>query len=253
MSRIAIHCSWEECAHLDERAKAELLASFPPYQRDARSKGIPQLGAGAIYPVPESDIFIDPIPLKPWWRRAYGLDVGWNKTAAVWLAYDSDADVAYITHEYERSMAEPSVHAGAIRLRGKWIPGVIDPASRGRAQKDGEQLLGLYQNLGLHLSLANNAVEAGLFTVFQRMTSGRLKIFNNCIGIQREFRIYRRDERGHVVKSNDHLMDSLRYSIVSGIAASRMAPDAGDQFRRSFRPANMNVARADYNPFSEVT
>jgi hypothetical protein len=229
------------------------MAGFPPYQRDARSKGIPQLGAGAIYPVPESDIFIDPIPLKPWWRRAYGLDVGWNKTAAAWIAYDSDADVVYVTHEYERSMAEPNVHAGAIRLRGKWIPGVIDPASRGRAQKDGDQLLGLYQNLGLHLSLANNAVEAGLFTVFQRMTTGRLKIFNNCIGIQREFRIYRRDERGHVVKSNDHLMDALRYSIVSGIAASRMAPDAGDQFRRSFRPANMNVARADYNPFSEVT
>ena len=66
----------------------------------------------------------------------------------------------------------------------------------------------MYQNLGLHLSLANNAVEAGLFTVFQRMTSGRLKIFNNCIGVQREFRIYRRDERGHVVKSNDHLMDA---------------------------------------------
>ena len=28
--------------------------------------------------------------------------------------------------------------------------------------------------------------------------------------------MYRRDEKGHVVKSNDHNMDALRYGIMTG-------------------------------------
>ena len=47
--------------------------------------------------------------------------------------------------------AEPSVHAAAILERGKWISGAIDPASRGRSQMDGRQLLQMYTELGLKL------------------------------------------------------------------------------------------------------
>lgn len=234
MSRVSVQIGWDDVPHLDAKAKAELLASFPPYQRDARSKGIPQLGSGAIYPIAESDVFIDPIDIKPWWRRSYGLDVGWNRTAAVWSAYDQDTDTLYLTHEYERSMAEPGVHVGAIRLRGAWIPGVIDPASRGRAQRDGEQLFQNYRDLGLELMIANNAVEAGLFEVFQRMTTGRLKIFSSLIGVRREFRLYRRDEKGRIVKQDDHLMDAMRYDVMSGINVACLAPTANTEFAARF-------------------
>jgi hypothetical protein len=249
VSRVAVQIGWSDVPHLDAKAKDELFKSFPPYQRDARSKGIPQLGSGAIYPIPESDVFIDPIDIPPWWRRSYGLDVGWNRTAAVWSAYDEDVDTLYLTHEYERSMAEPSVHVGAIRLRGTWIPGVIDPASRGRGQKDGEQLLQNYRDLGLDLTLANNAVEAGLFAVFQRMTTGRLKIFSSLIGVRREFRLYRRDEKGHVVKQDDHLMDAMRYDVMSGIGVARVSPKANEEFSARFKRGSANVANADWKAF----
>jgi hypothetical protein len=33
--------------------KASMWAGLPPHVRDARSKGIPALGQGAIYPIPE--------------------------------------------------------------------------------------------------------------------------------------------------------------------------------------------------------
>ena len=33
--------------HLIEQEKADLIAQIPPYQRDARTKGIPALGSGA--------------------------------------------------------------------------------------------------------------------------------------------------------------------------------------------------------------
>lgn len=249
MSRIAVNIGWDDVPHLTPEAKADLLAAFPPYQRDARTKGIPQLGSGAIYPIPESDVFIDPIEIMPYWKRSFGLDVGWNRTAAVWGAHDLDSDILYITHEYERSMAEPAVHVVSINVRGKWIPGVIDPASRGRSQDDGTRLLHSYRELGLDISLAINAVEAGLFEVYQRMTTGRLKIFNTCRGIKREFRLYRRDEKGNVVKKDDHLMDAMRYEVMSGIAVGKMPPNANEQFSGRFARGAMNQAASDWKPF----
>lgn len=41
-----------------------------------------------------------------------------------------------------------------------------------------------------------------------------------------EYRLYRRDDKGHVVKQNDHLMDAIRYLTVSGLSAAQLDPDA---------------------------
>lgn len=38
----------------------------------------------------------------------------------------------------------------------------------------------------------------------------------SCENWLREFRKYQRDERGKIVKANDHLMDATRYLMVSG-------------------------------------
>lgn len=199
--------------HLGEKERATLYSSIPPYQRDARSKGIPQLGSGAIYPVPESDIVLDDIEIPKHWPRGYGFDVGWNKTAAIFGALNRDTDVLYLYSEHYRGEAEPAVHAASLKARGDWIPGRIDPASRGRGQRDGEQLLVDYKNLGLDIQPAVNAVESGLYKVWMRLSTGRLKVLKSCQHWFEEFRIYRRDEKGKVVKTNDHLMDATRYLV----------------------------------------
>ena len=46
--------------------------------------------------------------------RAYGLDVGWNKTAAIWGARNPETGVIYLYSEYYRGQAEPQVHVEAI-------------------------------------------------------------------------------------------------------------------------------------------
>ena len=224
--RFIVMATWDDAPHLDEAAKKELWASLPPYQRDARSKGIPQLGSGAIYPVPESDLLVDPFHIPPHWPRGYGMDVGWNNTACVWGALDRDSSTLYLYHEYKRSHAEPSLHSVAIQAVGSWIPGFIDPASRGRGQKDGSQLLNDYQNLGLKLDLAENGVESGLYSVWNRMSTGRLKVFRSMGSWLMEFRLYRRDDKGRVVKENDHLMDAMRYleSRIEGMKVNMPPP-----------------------------
>ncbi len=219
MSRTYIACSWDECGHLDEHEKEELFKALPPHQRDARSKGIPALGSGAIYPIPESEVVVRAFTIPHHYKHVYGLDVGWNNTAAAFFAIDPDSGIKYLVGEYKRGQAEPSIHAAAIhqRARGKDKPGVIDPAARGRSQADGTQLLQLYRQLGLNVCPADNSVESGIYEVWQALSLGQFKIFDTCTEFLAEYRLYRRDEKGKVVKDCDHLQDCVRYVFNSGI------------------------------------
>lgn len=216
-----IFAGWDDVPHLDEEQKRRMLSECAVHLRKSRSKGIPSLGSGAIYPIDEEEILVDDFVLPKHWPQGYGLDVGWNRTAAIFGGHDRDSDVLYLWSEHYQGQQEPSTHVAAINARGARLPGVIDPASRGRSQRDGEQLLINYQDLGLNLIPADNSRESGLFEAHQRLATGRLKVFRSCTSWLREYRVYRRDEKGHVVKQNDHLMDAMRYLVVSGIDAMR--------------------------------
>ena len=214
-SRYVVHAGWDDVPHLDEQTKAELLASTPPHLREARSKGTPSLGSGAIYPIPWEEVTCHPFRIPDFWKRGYAMDVGWNKTAAMWGAQDPADGVLYAYSEHYMGQALPVVHAQSIKARGEWIRGAIDPASRGRSQSDGKKLLTSYKQAGLKLTLANNAVETGLYEVWSLLMTGRLKIFTTLRNTADEYAIYQRDEHGKVVKKNDHLMDCLRYLIMT--------------------------------------
>lgn len=223
-SRHVTMVGWDDVPHLSDDAKAKLAASYLPHERDARTKGIPQLGAGAIYPVNENDFVIQPMQFPVWFKHVFAMDVGWNRTAALWGAIDPETDILYLYSEHYLGEALPIVHAEGIKSRGYWIPGVIDPASRGRGQKDGQDLYTQYILTGLKLSIAKNSVDAGIYEVWSRISSGRLKVFSNLLNFLGEFRIYRRDEKGRIVKENDHLMDCLRYMCLSGIQIASHKP-----------------------------
>lgn len=223
-TKFVVFATWDDAPHLSTRAKEKLWASIPPFQRDARSKGIPQLGAGAIYPIEESTIIVPDFAIPDHWTRAYGMDVGWNRTAAVFGAFDREAQTLYIYSEHYQGEEKPVVHTQAIKARGDWIPGVIDPAARGRTQDDGNQLLQNYIDLGLDLDVAFNGVEAGLLDCWTRMSEGRIKVFKSCQNWIAEYRLYRRDEKGKVVKGFDHAMDATRYLVMSGLERAKTKP-----------------------------
>lgn len=234
--RAMVMAGWDDVPHLSTEQKTRLLAEAEVHLREARSKGVPSIGVGAIYPVPEDTITVDDFEIPAHWKRAYGLDVGWNCTAAVFGALDPETDVLYLYSLHYMGQQEPSTHVAGIRGRGEWIPGVIDPASRGRSQKDGEQLLEAYTDLGLKLIPADNSVESGLFMVHQRLATGRLKVFKSLKPWLAEYRIYHRDDKGKIVKKKDHAMDATRYLVVSGIDVATVNVSASaDAFRNRRR------------------
>lgn len=226
MSRYVVMATWDDVPHLSQHVKDELWNSIPPYQRDARSKGVPQLGSGAIYQVPESDIKVAPFEIPAHFPRFFGMDTdqgaGW--TAATWCAYDREAATIYLYDCYKRSRAEVAVHADAIKARGAWIPGAADAAALVVTAQDAAQLIGLYQEAGLDLELPDKGVETGIQEVWELMSAGRFKVFASCGAWFEEFRLYRRDDHGRIVKQNDHLMDATRYAVRSGRHRMKVKP-----------------------------
>jgi len=228
-TRAMVSAGWDDVPHLSEEDKARMLAETPPHLVVARSTGVPSLGSGAIYTTPLEDFVINDIEIPAYWPRLYALDVGWNKTAALWAAHDKPTDTIYLYAEYYRGKAEPAIHAAAVNAKGKWIPGEIDPAADGSNQKDGSKLMKIYQDLGLTLRKADNSVEAGILDVWQRLSTGRLKVFKSLQHWIAEYQMYRRDENGKIVKENDHLMDDTRY-VVRGIEHAVIETTLDDKF-----------------------
>ena len=243
--KVLYSCGWDDVPHLTESMKQSMEEGMLPHLKEARRHGKPTLGSGAIYPVPEDDIIYDKIELDPFWLQGAGMDVGWKKNAVVWARYDSGSDIIYLHDEYYRGYAEPSVHASAVLARSKEMPIMIDTGAHSSSQFDGVNLFQKYCNLGLNLINANKAVDAGLLEVFQRLSSGRLKIHKNLVNWLKEFRIYRRNEKGQIVKENDHLMDATRY-LVMGLGNFRQI--SVEEYRKKHQ-RQPDMCEMDYSIF----
>lgn len=74
--------TWNDAPHLSEDTRETILSQYPPYQRDMRSKGIPLMGSGLIFPVDEEQIKIDPFQIPDYWFVLNGMDFGWDHPQA---------------------------------------------------------------------------------------------------------------------------------------------------------------------------
>lgn len=239
-NKYVAHITWDNAPHLSEEEKKYQWNSCPPYLRNARSKGIPAAGLAQVYPIDLDDIFIKPFDIPLAWPRCAGLDVGWNRTAAVWGAIDPNTDVMYVYSEYTRGQCEPIIHAKALKDREtidgikpfrSWIPVAIDPAARGSSQIDGMKIFELYEDQDLYLVKAVNAVDAGIYTCFQRMSGGKTKFFDTLQGCRSEMSGYQYKTNGAIDKKDDHLMDAYRYMEMT-------TRDMAEEFQAKLRPQN---------------
>jgi phage terminase large subunit-like protein len=215
--------SWDDAPHLTESDKEALISAVAPNLRDARTKGIPALGSGRVYPFHEDDVVVNYVKIAPHWPRAYGLDFGWECTAAVWGAKDPETGIIYLYGEYYQGHKAPYQHAYAIKERGAWIPGLADPRGDKGSERDGSKLIDEYISLGLNLqldgngkSLADNSVNAGIARIVNLLESGLLKFTYNLENLINEFRVYRYDAKDptKIAKNQkDHLMDAMKYLI----------------------------------------
>jgi phage terminase large subunit-like protein len=68
--------SWEDAPHLSETDRERLRLSYRSHERDARTKGIPMMGEGALYPIADEVIAVEPFKIPRYWARMKGIDFG---------------------------------------------------------------------------------------------------------------------------------------------------------------------------------
>lgn len=247
ISRWISQVTWENAPHIPIEEQKILLASYLPHEIEARTKGVPSIGAGKVFTVPEDDLSVEPFTIPPHWPRFFGLDIPFfsGSCAAVFIAHDTDNDVLYVYDVYKSSNKHLAIHCEAIRRRGIWIPGVIDPSSL-RKDSEGKEFCAQYKEQGLDVVTANNAIEAGIQAINVRLIDGRMKIFTSCQQLWEEYRLYRFDKSGKIAKNQeDHLMDALRYAIMSGIRRAIIKPDDEENERLYMLKVMKSMSRDD--------
>ena len=232
----------EDALHYTPEQRAAIIAMYPLHEREGRTKGIPTLGSGAVFPVAEDQIKIHPFAIPAYWPRIHGIDFGWDHpTGAVELAIDRDADIVYVTKDYRQRQAIPLIHATAIKAWGNY-PVAWPHDGLQHDKGSGEQLADQYRKLGVKM-LPERAqfedgsfgVEAGIADMLERMQTGRWKVFSTCGGWLEEFRLYHRKD-GLIVKLNDDAISASRYAYMMR------------RFARVNKPQQQAIATA-FQPF----
>ncbi len=211
----------EDVDHYSPEKRAQIIASYPAHEREARAKWIPILDSGRIFPVEEAMIAVDQIKPEPWWTALGAMDFGWDHPfAAVKGYHDRENDIVYITNAFRAREQTPIMHAGALRGWGNWLPWAWPHDGLQHDKGSGDQLAEQYRAQGLNMlperatfEDGTNGVEAGLMIMLDRMQTGRLKVSKHLAEWWEEFRLYHRKD-GKVVKERDDLMSATRYLIM---------------------------------------
>jgi phage terminase large subunit-like protein len=215
----------DDVTHYTDEQRNAIIASYPEFERKARTQGIPQLGSGRVFPLGREAIACPSFAIPEHWPQICGIDFGWDHpSAGVRLAWDRDNDAIYVIAAHRAREQTPMMFAGATKPWGDWLPWSWPhdgKASGGKFDtKDQQQLQQLYKNHGLKMLAMNaqfedgtNGVEAGITDMLERMQTGRWKVFSHLADWFEEFELYHRKD-GLIVKLNDDLISASRYALM---------------------------------------
>ena len=216
--------------HLDERTKNRVLAEYSDEERQARKSGLFVHFAGLVYPefVPETHVRPSLTSLPDGVEVFGGIDPGIRHMAAVVFCYLDSEDNLVVFDELAlqgNTISEVCKEIELKKLRWSCEPRwwVIDPASRNKNNQTGRSDQMEFADHGIFTSPGQNAVRPGINKVKERLRAGKLILTADCPELISEFKKYRwsspkrseNDAKEAPVKRDDHLLDALRYVVMS--------------------------------------
>ncbi len=220
---------WADAPHMTEEKCERLLEQFPAHQRDMRSKGEPMLGHGRIYDIGEDYITCEPLPEIPkHWFVLHGMDFGWDHPQAhIKLYEDRENDMLYLAKAWKSSRVSANDAYGIVK---EWGPAPTawphDGLQHEKGRDDAVQQKVHYSKAGFNMMPTHacwlgtdgqpggNSVEQGIYEISDRMRKGKFKAFKGLTDFFNEFRQYHRDEHGKIVKTQDDILDAVRYAYM---------------------------------------
>lgn len=215
--------SLDEAEHFSAEQREKRLAGYKPHERDARARGIPKLGSGAIFLTPEEIVVEQAISYVPeHWAKLWGIDFGiGHPFAAVLLLWDRDTDVMHVHHCIRMADTLPIVHAHAMRQVGGNVPVAWPKDGGDREKSTGAPLAAAYRKFELRM-MAGHATfpdggystEAGIQEIDDREKTGRIRYASHLNELLEERRFYHRKD-GQIVKLRDDIMSALRQAVMA--------------------------------------
>lgn len=225
-----IRATWDDAPHMNHEKREQLLNAIPSHQREMRSRGIPLMGSGLVFQVPEETISYEDFKIPDYWPRICGIDFGIDHAfAAVWLAWDRDTDTVYVYDCYKAVGEKMPVHVSRIKSNGEYIPVIWPHDGLNREKSSGVPLAEMYRKEGANMfyqqfsnppapgveeGKGGNSVEYGIEEMLHRMQAQRFKVKANLKDWFEEFRMYHRND-GKIVAMNDDVMSATRYAALS--------------------------------------
>lgn len=212
----------EEHGHVTEDEVKAWIAGIPEHEREARTKGIPLLGSGKVFPMDPAEIRCDPFPIPKFWPRIMGIDFGWGEhpTAAVCIAIDPENKKLYMYDSYKSKETGIAYHAMYLRRKGH-IPIAWPHDGLQKDKSSGLQVAQLYRDQGLWLisehaqypDKRKNGLEASVAEVYDLFKSGNLKVFTTLQDFWDEYGIFHRKD-GRIVAVRDDTIAAMRYALM---------------------------------------
>lgn len=222
------YAGWEDSDHLDKDWCKAQLDRYPAHERDARARGIPMLGEGRVYALDEELIKIPPIPVPDHWARIIGIDFGTDHPAGcVLLAWDRDEDIVYVIKSKKERNMDALQHSEIIKGMGgnfgDRVP-VAWPHDGVNSEKSSNQpLFKTYLKHGVTMLSRTARYEENIggaqpkepiiMDIYERMRTGRFKVFETEGDWLKEFRNYHRKD-GKIVLRMDDLMSATNYAMI---------------------------------------
>lgn len=241
--------TWDDAPHLKKEDKERLASSYRAHERQARTSGIPMMGEGAVFPVDDDSIRIDPVKIPGHWARIKGCDFGIDHPAAgAEIAWDRDQDVIYLIDCYRKANEQAPYHAAWLNKSNKFIPVAWPHDGMNREKSGGKTLAQHYRDHGANMMTKSarypkargdatdkggpQPVEPIVDEVLERMMTGRFKAFSTLSDFFEEKRSYHRKD-GKIVDRRDDILKALFYAVMMKRYA--VAPDSFST-RRSHAP-----------------
>ena len=242
--------TWADAPHLNDEIKEEILAAYPAYQRDMRSKGIPLMGSGLIFEVDESEIKIDPFEIPQYWFIINGMDFGWDHPQShVQLVEDRDTGTIYVVNAWKASKKQPFEAWHCVKGWAEHIPTAWPHDGLQHEKGSAKQQQSYYRDEGWDMldeqatwPDGGNGVWAGLMEFNNLMSSGKFKIFSNLFEVFDEVRQYHTKTTAggkiEIVKTNDDIIDAIRYAYMMRRHAIRICDINQESYanQRAARP-----------------
>lgn len=222
-----------DAEHYSEEQKAQIIASYPAHEREARANGEPILGSGRVFVVPEEVITVDPFPIPPHWAEIGCVDFGGagvqsHPASVVKLVHDRDNDTIYVVKVWRRSGIKLSDQASAARsMLSENTPVAWPMDGLQHDRKSGETYAAELKEEGINMleehahmvlmvkgkEVKSVSVEGSVLLMQNRFEKGNLKVFSTCREFFEEYKMYHRKE-GQIQKVRDDVICAVRYGIM---------------------------------------